>query len=56
MTTTQNTSRTEELTYCIAKATENIAKAVKLGRSNLAQQMRRERRALIAALEATVTA
>lgn len=46
------TTRTEDLTYSIAKATENIAKAVKLGRSDIAQQIRRERRTLIAALEA----
>jgi BMFP domain-containing protein YqiC len=52
MTTTQNTSRTEELTYCIAKATENIAKAVKLGRKDIAQQIRRERRGYIAKLDA----
>lgn len=40
-----------DLEYAIAKATENIRKADKLRMTGLAQQTRRDRKALIAKLE-----
>lgn len=40
-----------DLEYSIAKATENIRKADRLRMTGLAQQIRRERKAMIAKLE-----
>lgn len=40
-----------DLEYAIAKATENITKATRLKLTGLAQQIRRERKAMIAKLE-----
>jgi len=41
-----------DIEIAIAKATENIKRAVRMGLSTMAQDIRRERKAMIAKLEA----
>lgn len=52
MITIETAEQVRDLEYAIAKATENILKATGLGRSDLAQQIRRERKCYQATLDA----
>jgi hypothetical protein len=52
MTNTENTETASDLTYALELATINIKKATRLGLSNMAQDIRRQRKSIIAKLEA----